>query len=117
MDIILRLFSLAGVFVSFGEGVWKRSRVSVEHITPLAKKSCRSSTKASENTPSTRKSRLHEGVGVAVCSAGPTSTECGDGQDPRSQGEEWQNDLPKVLRFSMDINSAFCGKRPLKAVR
>lgn len=29
---------------------------------------------------------------------------------------EWQNNLPKVLRFSMDINSAFCGKRPLKAI-
>lgn len=37
MDIILRLFSLAGIFVSFGEGVWrKRARVSTS--TPLSKK-------------------------------------------------------------------------------
>lgn len=30
--------------------------------------------------------------------------------------ERWRPDLPKVLRFSMDINSAFYRKRPLKAV-
>lgn len=34
MDIILRLFSLAGVFVSFGEGVWRRARVSPDEHLP-----------------------------------------------------------------------------------
>lgn len=35
--------------------------------------------------------------------------------DGRPTEREVASDLPKVLRFSMDINSAFCRKRPLKA--
>ena len=34
VDVILRLFSLAGVFVSFGEGVWRRARVSPDEHLP-----------------------------------------------------------------------------------
>lgn len=38
------------------------------------------------------------------------------GHEGCEEGGRWRPNLPKVLRFSMDINSAFCRKRPLKAV-
>ena len=34
MDVILRLFSLAGIFVSFGEGVCRETCVSLVVILP-----------------------------------------------------------------------------------
>lgn len=112
MDIILRLFSLAGIFVSFGEGVWrKRARVSTS--TPLNK----------ENVAQIQVEQKPPEMLIMMVEH-RSSTECGHialtrgdvGNTPDLEKERWwQNDLPKVLRFSMDINSAFSGERPLKA--
>lgn len=59
----------------------------------------------------------HDTVRFKMFSIGQDQYPMEMGNTPdQKKGGEWRTDLPKVLRFSMDINSAFRGKRPLKAV-
>lgn len=122
--VILRLLGVAVVFVSFGEGVCDVWRIGQPQVKlkklPRSPRRMRSRGTAWKDVPNFRigattpKSTLFVDTGQGMLDQLDGVEHGGQGQRSRGGGE---SDLPKVLRFSMDINSLFLENLPKKKKR